>query len=945
MQRRGAANRRRNAPHLMLLALISCFGPVEAVATQSATTLYTALLASLAKHKMICIGLLVLIAIRAVVRLTRLLLHGPPSEANVVPESPPQGHQPADINVAPSAPSSALSSSSFDMISKAEALRLRVSTVFRRHLSDHVGFASAVMAGDANATAIYLWCTALLLLLSVMVPLCAGWATKCCLAFPPAVLAASVLYVRAPATTIPGSASLVLIQTLLVLGRMLGVVRIDVYLLPLPILIVFSAAAYSSARRLPPMGASCRAVAALVLLGLLPSVLPQVTMPVAGVSILPLHRNASVSHRGIVTTDQVTPPGAAVQWAPDDPLLVGALTNNDSFLPPALRACTSLNGACTSWMHDNGAGNHSYTPYFSDFEYFTEFTPTFFGGIAGGASSSPGRGTVTMVALDDEGRPYVYRQHGVSYAPSAMTRLLASEPERLLGHHLRTDAPTSTGLAQLRADGATIPFVVEGGHYWTTAVVLPPSGSPNLPRGSVCPPALRGVDWSEARRVAANGGGYIGISPVKNRGSTAASTSPLRRTQARRRRRRCRRSETLRPQQQPLLRRAAAPWRPQNRGSPQSYRNNALLSPDVVLPVLRSQTTCDAKAPFEPRTAPMPTIDEITDEDLDAFDALTQPSAAPAVAPDPPPAPLPPPPAPGPTETVGTGSAGSLSCAHWFGGIGCAAHQLPSPFAPTCYFDSDGTASDVFAQSFPTVIQAGSFADAMDVDSAFMRAAKCARVGFASPPCTDISVVNSNRDESSACAELTIDCVRALAKVQHEMFCLETVCAIASARGGHLLACLYAECDKAGYIPQLFNLDPLRLGGSQSRCRAYLILTRKDVHAARGPFLPPITYQVKGTPQSIRHLLDPVSLVPPPDATEPKWTAVHMRRDPSHTVAPSSCSSAAPSTAGSDATPSTAPAPASLPTLPGSSTIGLASIAAASALPASCCASKACLPP
>ena len=487
-----------------------------------------------------------------------------------------------------------------------------------------------------------------------------------------------------------------------------------------------------------------------------------------------------------------------------------------------------------------------------------------------------------MVALDDEDRPYVYRLHGVSYAPSAMTRLLASEPERLLGHHLRTDAPTSTGLAQLRADGATIPFVVEGGHYWTTAVVLPPSGSPNLPRGSVCPPALRGVDWSEARRVAANGGGYIGISPVKNRGSKAASGSPLRRTQARRRRRRCRRSETLRPQQQPLLRRAAAPWRPQNRGSPQSYRNNALLSPDVVLPVLRSQTTCDAKAPFEPRTAPMPTIDEVTDEDLDAFDALTQPSAAPAVAPDPPPAPLPPPPAPDPTETVGTGSAGSLSCAHWFGGIGCAAHQLPSPFAPTCYFDSDGTASDVFAQSFPTVIQAGSFADAMDVDSAFMRAAKCARVGFASPPCTDISVVNSNRDESSACAELTIDCVRALAKVQHEMFCLETVCAIASARGGHLLACLYAECDKAGYIPQLFNLDPLRLGGSQSRCRAYLILTRKDVHAARGPFLPPITYQVKGTPQSIRHLLDPVSLVPPPDAVEPKWTAVHMHRDPSH---------------------------------------------------------------
>jgi hypothetical protein len=145
-----------------------------------------------------------------------------------------------------------------------------------------------VAAGDSNATAIYMWCTALLLLLSVMVPFCAGWATKCCLALPPAVLAASVLYVRAPATTIPGSASLVMIQALLIMCRMLGIVRMDVYLLPLPILIVFSTAAYSSARRLPPMGASCRAVAALVLLGLLPSILPQVTMPVADVSILPL---------------------------------------------------------------------------------------------------------------------------------------------------------------------------------------------------------------------------------------------------------------------------------------------------------------------------------------------------------------------------------------------------------------------------------------------------------------------------------------------------------------------------------------------------------------------------------------------------------------------------------------------------------------------------------
>jgi hypothetical protein len=105
MQRRGEAKhwRRRSAPHLMLLTLITCVGPVEAVATRSVATLCTAVLESLAKHKMICIGLLVLVAIRAIVRLTRLLLHAPPSETNIVPESPPQGHQPTDINVAPSA--------------------------------------------------------------------------------------------------------------------------------------------------------------------------------------------------------------------------------------------------------------------------------------------------------------------------------------------------------------------------------------------------------------------------------------------------------------------------------------------------------------------------------------------------------------------------------------------------------------------------------------------------------------------------------------------------------------------------------------------------------------------------------------------------------------------------------------------------------------------------
>ena len=51
---------------------------------------------------------------------------------------------------------------------------------------------------------------------------------------------------------------------------------------------------------------------------------------------------------------------------PTKSTVVGALIDRDASLPPALRANTALNGAYVSWMHDNGAGNHSYSPYYSD---------------------------------------------------------------------------------------------------------------------------------------------------------------------------------------------------------------------------------------------------------------------------------------------------------------------------------------------------------------------------------------------------------------------------------------------------------------------------------------------------------------------------------------------------------------------------------------------------
>ena len=189
-----------------------------------------------------------------------------------------------------------------------------------------------------------------------------------------------------------------------------------------------------------------------------------------------------------------------------------------------------------------------------------------------------------------------------------------------------------------------------------------------------------------------------------------------------------------------------------------------------------------------------------------------------------------------------------LTTAHWFGGIGCAAHQLPSTFSSTCYFDSDDAARSIFTSAFPSTVCAGSFADALAPGSPFVRCATLARVGFASPPCVDISIVNSKRQESSACAELTVDCVRALRLVRHEVLCLETTTTVTSARGGRLLQSVYEAADDVGYVPHLMCLDPLRLGGCQSRCRAYIVFVRRDVYTRRGPFAPPSSYAICGAP-------------------------------------------------------------------------------------------------
>ena len=132
---------------------------------------------------------------------------------------------------------------------------------------------------------------------------------------------------------------------------------------------------------------------------------------------------------------------------------LASVVNCDHSLPQRLKAAYAREGSYSEWMHDSGAGKTHISPFYSDFAEFTSITPAFFGGIGGGSSMSPASDRVDIVQLDVDGRPYVYSLPDVRYSPGCVERLFACEPERELGHHVRSDL-----MAQLRADGASIPL-------------------------------------------------------------------------------------------------------------------------------------------------------------------------------------------------------------------------------------------------------------------------------------------------------------------------------------------------------------------------------------------------------------------------------------------------------------------------------------------------------
>jgi hypothetical protein len=253
-------------------------------------------------------------------------------------------------------------------------------------------------------------------------------------------------------------------------------------LLPLPLLFVYSVTAYAHALRMPRICGSVRVLALLLLLG----VVPVVAYHVLESTLAPVSEGIASSVAAAASAAITLPPpssypvqsaSAACAAVRAAALPLAALVNCDRSLTAKLKNDTMLNGSFGSLMHDSGAGKRSYSPYYNDFFEWTDISNAFFGGAAGGSSITPARGTMACIGLDHSSppRPYVYLVYDSAYAPSAVARLYASEPERLLDNHVCTRT-----LCQQRSDGASIPLDVIAGHYWTDAVILPARGDPVL---------------------------------------------------------------------------------------------------------------------------------------------------------------------------------------------------------------------------------------------------------------------------------------------------------------------------------------------------------------------------------------------------------------------------------------------------------------------------------
>jgi site-specific DNA-cytosine methylase len=156
------------------------------------------------------------------------------------------------------------------------------------------------------------------------------------------------------------------------------------------------------------------------------------------------------------------------------------------------------------------------------------------------------------------------------------------------------------------------------------------------------------------------------------------------------------------------------------------------------------------------------------------------------------------------------------------------------------------------ATDFASVMAAG------DGPGTFIEAAKGARVAFASPPCSQTSVVNKAGDESSYTARLSVYTLNILRYLSLEVLIVESTPTIVSALGGRLLTEMFAllAALPMPYVLHVLHIDPTLINGVQTRARVLLAMVRKDVFDVKGAFMPPLSYEVKGAAPLLRSILD-----------------------------------------------------------------------------------------
>jgi hypothetical protein len=374
------------------------------------------------------------------------------------------------------------------------------------------GFMEAVGKRHGPSLSAYYMATTLFSLMVAVALVLAGLPSVWCATFPLAVALAALLLLQQRSTVLvsvglPGSRCMIAVQTAMAMAWCGGGLPTAVLVAPIPAVAVYLAAAHAVACKLRTQNIGLFLLSILVIAGSVPASFinfeAAVAVPIAAPNVVPVTAAATqaaemscayyASPATMVSASTTTASSSSASMA------CAALTYKTSgvpskmlpdcgvTLPPALREYIAKEGDSCEWMHDSGAGNKHITPYITDIAEWTSSEVTTLGGVGTQALIQYGTGKVHMVALDANNQPYCYTLHDVRYVPSARVRLLASDPERRRGIHLRTDLPGAEPNGQLRpdADGMVhIPFTIRHSHWWTKGVVLHADRHPVLPPSS-----------------------------------------------------------------------------------------------------------------------------------------------------------------------------------------------------------------------------------------------------------------------------------------------------------------------------------------------------------------------------------------------------------------------------------------------------------------------------